>query len=79
MPIDDMDLRGTEKDGSKSHEYCSFCYDKGAFIAPHITLGDMKVIMQAEMSKRKIPQAVIDMALTTLPFLKRWKHKTGIL
>jgi hypothetical protein len=79
MPIDDMDLRGTEKDGKKSSEYCTYCYANGAFINPHITLGDMKVHVQSEMAKRNVQQSVIDLALNSLPHLKRWKHTTGVL
>lgn len=30
MPLSD-DLLGTEKDGSKSADYCCYCYQNGAF------------------------------------------------
>ena len=26
MPLDFMELRGTEKDGRKSDDYCMYCY-----------------------------------------------------
>lgn len=74
MPIDDMDLRGTEKNGSKSSEYCAYCYAKGEFLAPNATLEDMKLLVKTEMEKRHIPNEVIQASMSMLPYLKRWKH-----
>ena len=31
MPLDFMELRGTEKDGRKSDDYCMYCYKDGHF------------------------------------------------
>lgn len=31
MPIDDDAVKGTNKDGSQSHQYCTYCFQKGAF------------------------------------------------
>lgn len=31
MPLDDPKNCGTEKDGSRSRDYCRFCYQDGAF------------------------------------------------
>ena len=73
MPIDDPAMRGTEKDGSKSTEYCSYCYQNGVFINPNITLEEMKTIVKTQMEKRKIDNGIIDMALRSLPLLKRWR------
>ena len=73
MPIDDPAMRGTEKDGSKSTEYCSYCYQNGVFINPNITLEEMKTIVKTQMEKRKIDTGIIDMALRSLPLLKRWR------
>lgn len=78
MPIDDMNLRGTEKNGTKSIEYCSYCYKNGAFINPGATLEDMKVIVRTEMEKRHIDEGVIKASLSMLPYLKRWKHYARI-
>lgn len=78
MPIDDMNLRGTEKDGSKSTEYCTYCYAKGAFINPNATLEDMKVIVRNAMEQRHIPEPTIQASMSMLPYLKRWKHYARI-
>jgi predicted amidophosphoribosyltransferase len=73
MPLDNDKLLGTEKDGSKSHEYCTYCYQKGAFINPEMTLDEMRNLVKAQMEKMKIDSSVIRMAVNSLPGLKRWK------
>lgn len=74
MPIDDVQMRGTEKNGSTSTEYCSYCYTNGEFLNPKATLEEMKVIVKTEMEKQQIPDNIIQVALTTLPQLKRWSQ-----
>lgn len=76
MPIDDMAVRGTEKDGSKSSEYCKYCYEKGAFISPDISLDQMKTIVKTELEKRQSPHDIIQLAVDSLPHLKRWQKTT---
>jgi radical SAM superfamily enzyme len=72
MPIDDPALQGTEKDGSKSQEYCTYCYQQGAYINPKMTLNEMTSVVKLQMENRKIDQQIIDMAVNSLPGLKRW-------
>jgi radical SAM superfamily enzyme len=74
MPLDNPDLRGTEKDGSKSVEYCSYCYQNGSFINPDMTLEEMKTLVKEQMEKMKIDAGIINLALGSLPHLKRWKN-----
>jgi len=73
MPLDKPALIGTEKDGSKSKEYCSYCYQNGAFINPNMTLGEMKTLVKTQMEKMKIDSGAINTAVSMLPNLKRWK------
>ncbi|HEU5363925.1 MAG TPA: zinc ribbon domain-containing protein [Hanamia sp.] len=73
MPLDKPELLGTEKDGSKSHEYCLYCYQDGAFINPNMTLPEMKTLVKEQMEKMKIDTGIIDMAINSLPNLKRWR------
>lgn len=79
MPIDKPEFQGTEKDGSKSKEYCVYCYRDGAFINPNITLAEMKELVKSEMEKRRIEQPLINMAVNSLPYLKRWGVKTAVI
>jgi hypothetical protein len=72
MPLNDPELQGTEKDGSKSTIYCKYCYRHGAFIHPEMTLSEMTSFVITQMEKMKLDSKVIDMAVSSLPSLKRW-------
>lgn len=76
MPLDKPELLGTEKDGSKSKEYCTYCYQNGAFINPNMTLTEMKTLVKTQMEKMKMDAGIINMAVGSLPNLKRWRKKT---
>ena len=75
MPLEHDEMRGTEKDGSKSNEYCKYCYTNGAFIHPNMKVDEMEAIVKTQMQKRKIPENIIQMAVNILPELKRWSVK----
>lgn len=75
MPIDDVAFRGTEKNGAPSSEYCLYCYKDGALIHPETTLDQMKVIVKDALAKQNAPAGTLEMALSTLPYLKRWRRK----
>lgn len=73
MPLDKPELLGTEKDGSKSKQYCAYCYQDGPFINPDMTLPEMKTLVKEQMKKMKIETGIIDMSVNSLPDLKRWR------
>lgn len=77
MPMGYTDeMYGTEKDGNKSHDYCSYCYEDGkftndftleemiAFCAPHM------VQANAQMNE----EDAISMMSEWFPQFKRWKQ-----
>ncbi len=72
MPLDKPDMMGTEKDGTKSKEYCTYCYQQGAFVNPKMTLTEMTRLVKEQMEKRKIDASLVTKAVSSLPFLKRW-------
>jgi hypothetical protein len=74
MPLDSPELLGTEKDGSQSQEYCKYCYQAGAFINPGMTLSEMKSLITAQMEKMHFDSKTMDMAVNSLPHLKRWRR-----
>jgi hypothetical protein len=78
MPLDKDEMLGTEKDGSKSHEYCKYCYADGSFVNPDMRLDQMTEIVKMQMSKMNIPQDVISKAVNILPQLKRWRGKAPV-
>lgn len=73
LPIDNIENRGTEKDGSKSDLYCKYCYQNGKFTDPDMTLESMKEIAETEMKKQHLPESIIQQSINMLPLLKRWR------
>jgi radical SAM superfamily enzyme len=78
MPLDNPSLMGTEKDGSKTEEYCVYCYQNGAFVNPGMSLEEMKRLVKEQMQKMKIDETTISMALGSLPLLKRWRSGSTV-
>jgi hypothetical protein len=72
QPLRDTN-KGTEQDGRPSVEYCSLCYDAGAFKDPNLTLDDMKAIYVEAMRQMHFPRFIGKMmANSQLPKLGRW-------
>ena len=40
MPISEEEMRGTEADGSRSADFCKYCYDHGDFTAKGMTMDE---------------------------------------
>ena len=74
MPIDNVADRGTEKDGSKSNEYCKYCYQEGALINPNMTFEEMKSLVITQMKNMNLPPDIIQNSVRSLPNLKRWRN-----
>jgi hypothetical protein len=79
MPLDNPELSGTEKDGSPNSEYCKYCYQNGEFTHPDLTLDEMKKRMTKMLDKEKLPEDILEAALSRLPNLKRWRKKEVLL
>jgi len=75
MPMDKESLFGSEADDSKSQEYCVYCYQKGDFTAPDITLKEMLEKAANILVDKKGMSAMRAKMLTNMfiPKLKRWK------
>lgn len=73
MPLDTEALKGTEKNGLKSNDYCKYCYEDGAFKHPNMNLDDMKNNVKNQMKKLELHEHAIQKAVNILPALKRWK------
>lgn len=74
MPLDNVALYGTRKDGSPSQEYCKYCYRDGEFTHPDWSLNDMKKHMTRMMAKEELPEDILETAISRLPHLKRWAN-----
>jgi hypothetical protein len=77
LPIDNMEDRGSEIDGSKSETYCKYCYQHGAFTEPDMTLDQMMEIAETEMKKQNLPESIIQLSMNMLPGLKRWQSSAS--
>ena len=76
MPMGETDeMYGTEANGTKSTDYCSNCYDNGAFTHPTVTLEEMIKIVADVMVKDFgfEPQDALEQCNAGLPTLKRWR------
>jgi len=75
IPIDNIVDRGTEKDNSKSSEYCKFCYKNGAFTKPDMTFEEMKSNVTIQMQEINLSNDIIQKSLDRLAHVKRWQKK----
>ncbi len=67
---------GTNSDGSKSDNYCSYCYQNGAFTSPEIkTAADMQKFCIGKMKEMGTPGFMAWLYTRSIPRLKRWKSK----
>ena len=75
MPLKkDPENGGTEKDGSKSQKYCSYCYRDGEFLSLEIdTPEKMQEFCIEKMKEQGIPGFVAWIFTRGIPKLERWK------
>lgn len=73
MPLKkDEEGGGTEKNGSKSTEYCSKCYQNGEFVNKKITANEMQELVVGKMRGMGMPNFMINFFMKDIPKLKRW-------
>ena len=75
MPLKNGECSGTEKDGDKSMKYCSYCYEKGEFKSPDMTLEEMKKTVDDALKEKGWMKPLRWVSLMMLPRLERWKSK----
>ena len=63
---------GTNKDGSKSNEYCSYCYRNGTWMMD-LTVDQMQERVGGLLKKTGISQSIQKVAVAGIPKLRRWK------
>ena len=79
MPLDSDEMRGTDKDGSLSHDYCIYCYQNGAFIHPDMNLDEMRNLVKEKMNEMEFNSDLIAMTVDSLPGLKRWSKENEMV
>lgn len=74
MPMPTDEMLGTEQNGTASQDYCSYCYQNGAFNGPTQTMEQMVDVCVPFMVKEGMPETQARKIMEeTLPLLKRWK------
>lgn len=75
MPLKhDPKKGGTEKDGTKSRQYCSYCYEKGKFLSPAIdTPQKMQQFCMEKMREKGMNRFVAWLFTRSIPRLARWR------
>lgn len=76
MPMGSTDeMYGTNEDGSKSEDYCKYCYDKGAFTADCTMeeMIDFCVKPMVDASPDMTEEKARGMMQEFFPVLKRWR------
>jgi len=76
MPLDRPERFGTEADGSRSEDYCVYCYQNGAFTDPDATMEEMLELsakgwadQDPDMSYEEAKAQLMEI----LPHLERWR------
>lgn len=76
MPLSkDPQGGGTNADGTKSTEYCSNCFQKGAFIQPNMTVEQMTALVRGFLKEQGTPNFLANLYASSVPRLRRWKSK----
>ncbi len=78
MPMEaDTDF-GTNEDGSRNEDYCCYCYEKGAFTNPAMTMEEMICFNLKFNEENGHPMGTQEEARTMMnqwfPTLKRWRE-----
>ena len=64
---------GTNADGSISSEYCSHCYQKGAFTQPNVTAAEMTTLVEGKLRSMHFPGFLARRFAKDVPTLRRWR------
>jgi len=75
MPMKkDPEGGGANADGSKSPDYCSYCFRNGAFTSPEIkTAADMQWFCIGKLKEMGMPVFMAWLFTRRIPKLARWR------
>lgn len=74
MPLDNIEILGTNKDGSKNEEYCVYCYKDGEYTEPNMTMQEMEDLCVSYMKKDGMEEVKArELMSGALCNLKRWE------
>lgn len=75
MPLG-VGFYGMNADDSENHEFCKFCYQKGVFTDPNMTVEEMIESSIKNMTEdlHFSPAKATELAHTFIPTLARWRQ-----
>lgn len=74
MPLEKETDFGTNQNGEKNEDYCRYCFQKGSFTQPELSLEAMILHLASFHKKMNISEDnAKKFAQKLLPTLKRWK------
>jgi hypothetical protein len=74
MPLAAAEDFGMEADGSRSQEYCHYCYEDGSFTSDMSMQGMIEISAKAMSETAGTPeQEARELLASVLPTLKRWR------
>jgi len=68
---------GTNADGTQSSEYCSRCFERGAFTQPNITAEEMTALVEGKLRSMHFPGFLARRFAKDVPTLRRWRKKSA--
>jgi len=75
MPLATPEDHGSEADGQYSKDYCVYCYNHGAFVAPELTIAQMRDFCIDKMVERDVMprDQATNLMTEVMPRLRRWR------
>jgi hypothetical protein len=64
---------GTNADGTRAKDYCSYCYVDGQFVNPDMTIEEMRTLVIEKLQEKGFPRFIARMFAGGLHRLKRWR------
>ncbi len=79
MPMPNEGDFGTNIDGSKNGDYCTYCFQKGNFTEPYLTKDDMVKRVSDMMSQTETgnPEQIKLAVDARIRNLRRWQKKSN--
>lgn len=68
---------GSEADGSKSTQYCSICYEDGAFVHQGVSAAEFQAQSLNALHEKGMPKVMAWAFTRGIPKLPRWAENRG--
>lgn len=62
----------TNAEGTINERYCSYCYEKGTFLQPDVTVKEMQAFVKGKLKEMGFPGFIAGFFTKNIPKLERW-------